>query len=278
MKTPIGIEKVSLSPEDASLGPYPSLGFVPIYDAELGNGDYYGLYWPLGKENNDPFVCDMLHDEGRLEVSFSSLGKFIEWLDLNDWERGEEEVEDPESPSVMFNKAKSFYSGSDVQPAIELLTLACSNFPEISEYWYALSSQLRRVGNIEKSAKAALKALNSNWVFGIPSQGTIQSLKSPQFIEVLDQDPIIQRISELSFGFGGVKENSNYPIMKECIQEYFSSEKFVDGLMLLQNYGYAMYSETVAFQERYNFDLSDWQKELSELCLKYLGSCRIYGK
>ncbi len=35
MKISTGIEKISLSAEDASLGPYPSLGFVPIYDAEL---------------------------------------------------------------------------------------------------------------------------------------------------------------------------------------------------------------------------------------------------
>lgn len=106
----------------------------------------------------------------------------------------------------------------------------------------------------------------------------VRALKSPQYLEVLKQDPVIQRINELSFDFGGVKQNSAYPIIKECINEYFLIGKYLDGLMLLQNYGYMMYSETVAFQERYKFNLEDWQSEFSEFCLKYIGSNRIYDK
>lgn len=90
MKIPSQVDNLSVSTRNTSLGAYPPLGFIPINDAELGNGDYYGLCWPLGKENEEPFICDMLHDEWKLEVSFSSLKKFIEWLELNDWERGEE--------------------------------------------------------------------------------------------------------------------------------------------------------------------------------------------
>ena len=133
MKVPSGIEKVSLSKSDMSFGPYPPLGFVPLFDAELGNGDYFGLYWPLGKENEEPIVCDMLHDEWALEPSFSSLEKFIEWLSLNDWKRGDEEVVDERLSTVIFTKAKLLYSGSDIESAIELLNKACINFPERSE-------------------------------------------------------------------------------------------------------------------------------------------------
>jgi tetratricopeptide (TPR) repeat protein len=277
MKIPNGIEKVSVSEGDVPLGPYPSLGFLPLWDAELGNGDYFGLYWPLGKENEDPIVCDMLHDEWALEPSFSSLEKFIEWLEVNDWERGDEEIEDDQLSSSIFTKAKTLYSGSDVEAAIDLLNKACSNFPEVSEYWFSLSSQSKRVGDIETSANAALKALNSNWVFGLPAQGVIRSLRSPQFGEALSKDPLIQRVDEFNFNFGGVKENSMYPMMYECVQEYFNSGQFIDGLMLYQNYGYMMYSETVSFQERYNFNLKSWQSEYAELCLKHLGDNRVFS-
>jgi tetratricopeptide (TPR) repeat protein len=277
MKIPTGIEKVSLSKSDVPLGPYPSLGFVPLWDAELGNGDYFGLYWPLGKENEEPIVCDMLHDEWALEPRFSSLEKFIEWLELNDWERGDEEIVDDQLSTAIFNKAKTLYSSSDIEAAINLLNKACINFPEVSEYWFALSSQSKRVGDMEKSANAALKALNSNWVFGFPAQGVIRSLRSSQFREALSKDPIVQRIDEFELNFGGVKENSIYPIIYECVQEYLNSERFIDGLMLYQNYGYMMCSETGAFQERYNFDLKSWRSEYSELCLKHLGDNRVFS-
>jgi hypothetical protein len=277
MKIPNGIEKVSISKSDAPLGPYPSLGFVPMWDAELGNGDYFGLFWPLGKENEEPIVCDMLHDERALEPSFSSLAKFIEWLELNDWERGDEEIIDDQLSTVIFTKAKALISGSDIEAAIDLLNKACSSFPEVSEYWFALSSQSKRFGDIETSANAALNALNSNWVFGFPPQGVIQSLRRPQFREVLNKDPVAQRIDEIELNFGGVKENSIYPIIYECVQEYINSERFIDGLMLYQNYGYMMHSETGSFQERYNFNLKSWQSEYSALCLKYLGDNRVFS-
>lgn len=277
MKSPIGLEKVSVSQGDIPFGPYPSLGFVPLLNAELGNGDYFGLYWPIGREREEPIVCDMLHDEWALKPCFSSLAKFIEWLDLNDGERGEEEVIDEQLSSVIFTKAKALYSGSDVGTAIKLLNKACGNFPEVSEYWFALSSQSKRVGEIETSAQAALKALVSNWNFGFPVQEVIRLLQNPQFREVLNKDPIIQRIDEFELNFGGVKENRIYPIMYECIQEYFNNGQFVEGLILYQNYGYMMYSETSSFQDRYNFNLKNWQSEYSELCKKHLGDNRVFG-
>jgi len=276
MKIPNGIEKLTVINSDIPLGPYPSLGFVPISDAQLGNGDYFGLYWPLGRENDDPIVCDMLHDEWALEPSFSCVDKFIQWLDLNDWQRGDEEINDQQLSSVIFSKAKVLYSSTDIDGAIELLNKACSNLPEVSEYWFALYSQQRRIGDIEKSANAALKAINSNWAFGLPSDSILRALRNPQFQEMLKDDPLMQRIGEFELHFGGVKENANYPVMYECVQEYFKRDQFVEGLMLYQNYGYMMHSETVSFQQRYNFKLDNWRLEYSELCLRYLGNSRIY--
>jgi len=38
--------------EDGFEGAYPPLGFKQIWEAELGNGDFYGLYWPFGRVMN----------------------------------------------------------------------------------------------------------------------------------------------------------------------------------------------------------------------------------
>ncbi|MEI8381382.1 MAG: hypothetical protein WCJ09_14740 [Planctomycetota bacterium] len=89
MKAPSEIDALSLAGEDAgSGGAYPSLGFRAVWDAELGNGDYFGLYWPYGREDREPIVCDMLHDEWSLVVAFSNAGTFVKWVKLNDGCRG----------------------------------------------------------------------------------------------------------------------------------------------------------------------------------------------
>ena len=92
MKTPHSVDRLSLFDSGIPKGPYPPLGFVPVFDAELGNGDYFGLYWPLGRESEYPVVCEMYHDEWSLALSYSSTEKFVEYLDANDGARGEVEV------------------------------------------------------------------------------------------------------------------------------------------------------------------------------------------
>ncbi len=80
MKMPSQIERLSMGGGDVG-GIYPPLGFLPVLDAELGNGDYFGLYWPYGRESCEPLVCDMLHDESRVALAFSSVPVFVAWLE-----------------------------------------------------------------------------------------------------------------------------------------------------------------------------------------------------
>lgn len=68
MKAPAQIDALSLAGHDfATGGAYPPLGFRPVLDAELGNGDYFGLYWPYGREGRDPIP-------GRLGLAFGMRG------------------------------------------------------------------------------------------------------------------------------------------------------------------------------------------------------------
>ena len=39
---------------------YPPVGFFPF--AGTGNGDYYGFYWPIGREDSLPIVAYSSHD------------------------------------------------------------------------------------------------------------------------------------------------------------------------------------------------------------------------
>ena len=276
MKKPEGLDSVSIWRDDVSKGPYPPLGFVHVAEAELGNGDYFGLYWPLGREAEEPVVCDMLHDSWTLEPSFSSFSKFVEWLDANDWARGDIEFEDDGFGPKLFLDAKEKVAGNQTEAAINTLRKACASFPEASDYWFALAGQLRRAGQIDESLDAALAAFNAVWAFGFPSQGVLRMLRSPAALEHFPDDPVVQRAEQLTLDFGGRKENVNYPLLMECVETYLAQGRFVQGLSLLQNFAYMMRSETTAFQERQGFDLEAWQSDFSAKCETCLGDSRRF--
>jgi tetratricopeptide (TPR) repeat protein len=277
MKTPKSITKVSVAEGMIPAGPYPPLGFVPLWEAELGNGDYYGLFWPLGKEESDPVVCDMSHDDWSLLLAFSSLDKFIEWLDANDWERGEKEIKDYDFAPRYFIEGKSCLSKNDIDGAIGHFQKACKSFSEMSDYWFSLSSQLRRVKRLDEAIIACINAFNSNWVFGMPAEGVLRMLKSAIKMEAFKDEPLIRIVTDVTMKFGGTKENHQYNLFTECAEEYFKNGKPIEGLKLMQNYAFMMSMETSAFQERYEFNLADWQKQYLDLCQKHLGTDRKWN-
>jgi len=274
MKKPKGIERVSLCDWGGEgIFAYPSLGFISFYEAELGNGDYYGLYWPYGKENEEPIVCDMYHDEWSLKPVFSSLTKFLEWYELNDEECGDEEIDDPDFVEVRYSSLKPKFQ-SEPEVAIEGLIEICEKFPENSEYWFSLASQLRRQGREEESVNAAVSSMLSNWVFTRPTEGTFRMLNTAKKKGILSDDPLIKRVDSFTLDFGGKKENDVYEVFTECIQEYLERGEKTRGLIMNQNYGYQMMMETSSFQERYGFDLKEWASKHSQLCLEHLGDSR----
>ncbi len=246
-------------------------------EAELGNGDYYGLYWPIGRETDEPVVCDMYHDEWSLKLCFSSADKFLEYLSLNDWHRGENEVQDENFAPYFYHKAKMYLCDNKVEKAIDYLNLAVESFPENCEYWFSLAGQLRRIGEHKRSMEAAVNAFVSNWAFELPPQNTLRMLQSKNAREYLPDDPIVKRAGELTRSFGGVKENANYSLLKDAIDEYLVQGENIKGLSLYQNYAYMMYTETSSFQERYDFDLAAWREEYARLCNEKLGDNRRYG-
>ncbi len=76
LRPPAGLGRIGeLSPWTG--GSYPPSGFLAFEDFALGNGDTFGLYWPLGLEDREPLVAETLHDEGALVPAFSSLASFL---------------------------------------------------------------------------------------------------------------------------------------------------------------------------------------------------------
>jgi hypothetical protein len=75
--------------------PYPLPGYLPWNRLEVGNGDTYGFYWPIGRETEPPLVCTLIYDAFELYPLATSLEAAVrlhvtagmecdEWLELAD--------------------------------------------------------------------------------------------------------------------------------------------------------------------------------------------------
>ncbi len=74
MKLPDNFDD-SIEYEEAGLL-YPPLGFYPFIGWVYDNGDQYGLYWPIGKEDAEPMVAETYHDEASLQPHYSTYTRF----------------------------------------------------------------------------------------------------------------------------------------------------------------------------------------------------------
>ena len=246
-----------------------------MWDAELGNGDYFGFYWPLGRENQKPIVCEMHHDQWGLEPAFASAEKFIAWAALNGGDRGEAKVKDPQFAPECFEQANLRIARGEVQDAIGYLRRACESVPDACDYWFAMSSQLQRIGEVEESGEAALRAFRSGWHFGMPSDAVLRAIRKAQGNSKFSDDPIVRRSKDLTIKYGGEKENRNYLLLRECVDEYLDRGEALKALQVYQNFAFTMVAtETTAFQQRYSFTVSAWQDEFSQLCERYLSDGR----
>ena len=272
MKLPAKGSSLSLClDQDEAPAFYPPLGFVPVAEAQLGNGDSFGLYWPFGGEDGPPIVCETLHDEWRLVIRFSDVPTFMKWLEANDYEWGEEEVPDPDLCTTRYQKAMRQVGGNP-ETAIEELGEVCHHFPEIATHWASLGQQRLRLGDREGALDAGVRSICSNWCFGRAPESALRSLRS---VGDESRDPLAKRSADLTLRFGGKKENSDYRLIRESAFEYLQSPTPTLGLLLMHNYGLVMSQETTAFQERYEFDAHAWQEELLKACRQHLGSDRL---
>ncbi|MDV3435213.1 hypothetical protein R1H25_07075 [Stenotrophomonas sp. C2852] len=269
MRAPQCLHDLTLDAEPCA-GPYPPQGFWPVAEGALGNGDLFGLYWPLGRETEPPVVCEMFHDEGRMVFSHSSLDAFVRWLDAGggwdgddeDRDPPEHEVADADSPLLLVERAQRHVQAAAPAEAIVLLEDACSRFPELQRAWAMLAGQQMRLGQHAAAVASARAAVLANWAFGIPEPGVLRILRAADAAG----DPVLAMAQQMGFAFGGAKTNPDYAVMQACIERCWEAGDTMAALRLSQNRCYALSAETVSFQQREGFDLACWQSDFVAQC------------
>lgn len=277
MHIPAIVEKLRLELDWDSWGPYPPLGFAPFPGCEFGNGDMFGLYWPFGQEDQEPVICEMNHDGYVLVPAFPELGSFVAWAEEHDWQWSDYSELDFEDWCVTsFRRGRAAISSGDVSAAIDYLRKAAQGLPDVAEYWFHLAMQLRRSGDRDGFEVAILNAVRSNWAFGLPPRGTMRAVQQIRAEGPCGTDPLRQIAGSLSLSFGGTKHNEAYPLLRQCITAYREQGKWRHAAVLHQSNGWAMYRETTAFQERYEWESASWKSELVALCSEGLQSTRYH--
>jgi hypothetical protein len=270
VKLPIGAsDYVTLEPWDFER-PYPPLGFAAISECSLGNGDFYGFYWPIGREEHEPLVGLMEHDDWLICPAFSGLDSFMrkaEVAGLERWVAPPSLEEDALSPFALYVSAREALASNDPVRAVGLLESAVAALSEFGSAQALLCSQYRRLGNLNGAFHAAIRAMISPPCFGGADASILNWLSRqkscpPEF----ESDPIWKARHTLRFQFGGAKTNDDYPILLEAINAYIEAGRAVEACSLIQAYGELMHTETVSFQERSGFGVPAfiaWQKQVA---------------
>jgi tetratricopeptide (TPR) repeat protein len=281
--------------------PYPPPGFLRWAILEIGNGDCFGYYWPIGKENDDPIVCVTMHDSWELVPVASSLARCLRLQFLTGWDFDDLKLEadsfsvplddlppresddddsaefdesavpsddvlygyDPESPQLCLSAAKASIARRDLTAAKEQLTRALSRLPEYAEAW-ALSAQVcRQQQNLQGAAAAMMQALTAPICFGAGDRKRLLGAlqRMNDAARPAEDDPLWDRRSELTFS-DGVKEKHDYTVFEELIAAYHERGLGVRAIRLRILAGELMGHETISFQERQHWDWNEYWRKL----------------
>nr|WP_314607528.1 tetratricopeptide repeat protein [uncultured Janthinobacterium sp.] len=255
MQLPASLAHISAEQDWQHTTAYPPLGFTPFAEGALGNGDTFGLYWPIGREASEPIVVETWHDEWRIQPHFSSLAAFLQaHAAAEDEYVGTPTLDDdPASPRAAFLSAKELIAQRKPDAAIALLEAALAIIPEYTDALALLHGLYVRAGRTADAARVAIQAIISPPSFGGPPLKALQWLRT-QPVPDGEPDPIWRACGQLSFHFGGSKENGDYRVLLAAIDDYLAQGDSIRASTLMQTYAELMSAETVSFQERYAFD------------------------
>ena len=269
MLIPVNLRKITPHKDWTHRTPFPPLGFLPFFECELGNGDTFGLYWPIGRENYEPLVVETWHDSWQIQPTYSSLDSFLAAAQSIPDEYPEPPTlsEDPNSPRACFQAAKESIKNQDIETSIQHLETAVVMLPEYTDALSLLWQQYVRSGRIEEAVSISIRAIISPPSFGERPLKALRWLCSqPSSVPSVESDPIWLARSQLKLVFGGKKENADFPVLLNAINGYLAQSQFLRASTLMQTYAELMSAETVSFQERYEFNLEKfiaWQIEVS---------------
>ena len=261
MKLPDNINNVTISKfQDYWI--FPPIGFIEIEEANDGAGDNYGLYWQLGKENEEPIICSKRHEEFLLIPEFLNLDSFLNWY---------EETQGQEAPAHnlrdttffinLYTRSKVFTKTGKTDEAIQALEKSTQLFGEYSDSWALLGENYYKINEQEKADSSILNSIISNYVFGLPSKKSIELFNNIDTLGELKNNPLVKRRNGLLSG--GDFSNPftiNYDKLLEAISEFKELKDYKSALILEQNYGYLMYLENREVKDKYNFKESEWSE------------------
>lgn len=315
MKAPLLPSYLTLI-EGECQGPYPPKGFIPIQECDFGNGDYMGLYWPFGSENEMPLVCRMAHDEYYMDPVYSSLDTLLRISAEFEFKADDPEIilpnsllrmlepgdeappflrpdgeearlmevirliavptlaDDPHSPSALVQRANLEIENGEFDLALPRLEKAISILPEFTDAWVLKTVLHRRRRDEYEAAHAAMRSILCPPWFGWQADVVVQHFKRMPIPDSLQDDPLLKRRAELSLFYHRDKTNNDYPIMKECIDEYLAMGRPMEAVLLHQKYGALMVTEVPAFQERYRFSEKEFKRRQNELFVQHFGDAR----
>lgn len=260
-------------------------GYLDTQMFAVGNGDSCGLYWPIGKENSEPLLCDIYHDNSALIPQASSLeglAKLKHYLGEADDEQLAEYLAlklgfdlpephddedqdlnqllrlDPQSPLNIVSVGIVAFQHHDLQSAEDYFLQALSLLPEYTRASYYLADLYRQqlLRQLD-AAKAMIAALTSPIVF-LNAYRRTEVLKwlqedKPEFTE-LQSDPIWLSRKKITCEMY-VKYNDDFIIYEEAVQEYLRQGKGIEAVRLRELIGELMQLETSAFRERYDYSI-----------------------
>jgi tetratricopeptide (TPR) repeat protein len=258
MKIPQDINGFTISNDTHGL--FPPLGYLTIDKTSDGGGDDLGLYWEIGKENDLPIVCSLRHEESLLVAEFKDFKSFKDWFEeTGGQESSAMNLNDNDFFISLTNKGKVLTKNGKSEEAIQKLEKAVSLFGEFSETWYWLAENYYKTGQKDKADKALLNSIMSNYFFGLPSQKCIDKFNEMTPSEELKEHPVIKRKTDLIQG-GDFKTpfSMSYALVGEIVEELKEGKDYRTALLMQQNYGLLMASESEEVIGRHSFNIDTW--------------------
>lgn len=159
---------------------FPPPGFFPFYG--IGNGDYHGFYWPIGRENGPPIVAFSSHDAWSLIPEHSDIESLYQcqlatsknaesakrYRDFAETALGKQPSEhsvrglkcddfkellslDPKSPFYLCAAADVHVTNNEISPAEQSYRQSLDQLPEYVAAHFGLAYVLRRQRRTEEA-------------------------------------------------------------------------------------------------------------------------------
>lgn len=257
---PSRVDEVTLLRDDFTWATYP-LNFIPFEEDNDGAGDYYGLYWALGQEQQEPIVCRHAHEEDALYPEYRNLADFLARYPAS------YALRDETFFLSLFLRAKVLARKGEDDEAYSRLLLSTRLFADYSASWTLLAERYQRRQQWPEAAHAIRRALLANWQLGQPDARCLHLFTSLPLPAELTTDPLFSRRESLFTAAATWQEgfSIDYQQLWSIVQAYAAAGDARAAVCLARNYGYALAHAPVETQQQLHFNPHQWMTELTAL-------------